>query len=75
MSPTPGLAENTGNVELGAATLVQDYSVNHGLAIYREVTFVNGTSVAENTDTFYHGLAIYRQVTFVNVTSVAENTG
>ena len=28
--PKPGLAENTGNVELGAAPLVQHYSVFSG---------------------------------------------
>ena len=46
----PCLAENTGNIELGAVPLVQHYSLHHGLAIYREVTFVNVTSVAENTE-------------------------
>ena len=45
-----GLAENTGNIELGAAPFVQYYSLYHGLAIYREVTFVNATSVAENSE-------------------------
>ena len=39
--PKPGLAENTGNVELGAAPLVQHYSLYHGLATFTEVTFVN----------------------------------
>ena len=46
----PGLAENNDNVELGAAPLVQHYSLYHGLAIYREATFVAVTSVAENND-------------------------
>ena len=48
--PKQGLAENTGNVELGDAPLVKHYSLYYGLAIYREVTFVNVTSVAENTE-------------------------
>ena len=32
----------------------QHITLYHGLAIYREVTFVNVTSVAENTDTMWH---------------------
>ena len=43
--PKPGLAENTCNVELGAAPLVQHYSLYHGLAIYTEVIFVSVTLV------------------------------
>ena len=43
--PKPGLAENTGNVEIRAAPLVQHYALNHGLAIYTGVTFVNVTLV------------------------------
>ena len=43
--PKPGLADNTGNVELGAAPLDQHYSLYYGLAIYTEVTFVNVTLV------------------------------
>ena len=52
--PKPGLAENTGNIELGAALLVQNYPLYHGLAIYREVTFVNVAPVAENTVSVSH---------------------
>ena len=44
--PYPKLGlKNTGNIELGAAPLIQYYSLYHGLAIYTEVTFVNVTLV------------------------------
>ena len=40
--PYPKLGlENSGNIELGAAPLVQYYSLYHGLAIYTRVTFVS----------------------------------
>ena len=49
---------------------MKQYTLYHSLAIYREITFVNDTSVAESTVILYHGLAIYTEVIFVNVTLV-----
>ena len=61
--PKPGLADNTGNVELGAAPLVQHYLLYHGLVIYREVTFVDVTSLSLGYATLIQCTALNCSVT------------